>query len=161
MDSIFKLLTFQIFMMLTTKQNLQLIAVFWTILGLTFFGLGLTDWFHLPYLIYLDEWHFLWAMVSVCIGLITGWILDLVAQTVIQQSLVKTDINHKINFRQIIGVKPLILLIVLIGLGTMLPLIGFTLPLQGLVDLALGTAFLWSCYRYWFILFSDLNFPES
>lgn len=161
MDSIFKLLTFQIFMMLTTKQNLQLIAVFWTILGLTFFGLGLTDWFHLPYLIYLDEWHFLWAMVSVCIGLITGWILDLVAQTVIQQSLVKTDINHKINFWQILGVKPLILLIVLIGLGTMLPLIGFTLPLQGLVDLALGTAFLWSCYRYWFILFSDLNFPES
>ncbi|MFM6192507.1 MAG: hypothetical protein ACKPEN_02755 [Planktothrix sp.] len=148
-------------MMLTTKQNLQLIAVFWTILGLTFFGLGLTDWFHLPYLIYLDEWHFLWAMVSVCIGLITGWILDLVAQTVIQQSLVKTDINHKINFWQILGVKPLILLIVLIGLGTMFPLIGFTLPLQRLVDLALGTAFLWSCYRYWFILFSDLNFPES
>lgn len=148
-------------MMSTTQQNLQRIAVFWTLLGVIFFVLGLTDWFHLPYLIYLDEWHFLWALVSVCIGLITGWILDLVAQTVSEQILVKKDINPKINFWQILGVKPLLLLIVLIGLGTMLPLIGFTLPLQGLVDLALGTAFLWSCYRYWFILFSELKSPES
>lgn len=54
-------------MILKPQQILSIIGLVWTLTGLTFVGIGSIYWFHFPYLLYLDEWHFLWAVVALSI----------------------------------------------------------------------------------------------
>ena len=131
-------------MILKPQQILIIIGLFWTLTGLTFVGFGLIYWFHFPYLLYLDEWHFLWAIVALSMGLITGWVLDLVAESMIERLLTKPDLS----LFNAIELKPLILLLILISCGIFLKDIALSRAMQGLVDLALGTALIWSSRKY-------------
>ncbi len=144
-------------MMLKPQQILAIIALLWTLTGLTFVGFGSIYWFHFPYLLYLDEWHFLWAMVALCMGLITGWVLDLVADSVIERLLNQPDLN----LLNAIALNPLILLLILISCGIFLQDIVLSRAMQGLVDLALGTAFIWSSRKYWSRLLSSWDSSQA
>lgn len=141
-------------MILKPQQILPIMGLIWTVTGLTFLGFGLIYWFHFPYLLYLDEWHFLWAMVALSMGLITGWVLDLVADSMIDRLFTQPDLN----LLKAIELKPLILLLILISCGIFLKDIALSRAMQGLVDLALGTAFVWSSRKYWSRL---LSFSDS
>lgn len=136
-----------------SQPTLTIISLLWTLIGLTFLVLGSIYWFHFPYLLYLDEWHLLWAIASLCIGLVIGWILDLVADSVINRLLTQAHLN---GF-QILDLKTLILLFLLISSGFFLKNIILSRAMQGLVDLALGTAFIWSSRNYWRRLLFPLN----
>lgn len=143
-------------MNISSQQALKIIGLLWTLTGLTFGVFGSIYWFHFPYLLYLDEWHFLWAIVALCIGIVTSWALDLVAHSIINPLLTQPNVS----VFKLIDLKTLIILIILISCGIFLKDIAVSRAMQGLVDLALGTAFVWSSRKYWSLVFSPLNHSQ-
>lgn len=112
----------------------------WTGVGLGLFALGGILWFHLPYLLFLDEWHALWGTVALTIGLFAGQILF--------DRLVDW-IRSGESVLQRFGWVASAILSTAIAIEAGMRFLGWGTATVGLANLAFGIAFLWSCRRFW------------
>ncbi|MEX6776513.1 hypothetical protein [Limnospira fusiformis] len=120
-------------------------GIIWMFAGMGLLAIGAILWFHLPYLLFLDEWHALWAMVSLTIGLFTGQVLfDRLVDWIREP---QTDTLHPILAR--FGWITLAILSVAIAIGFTMKLIGWGNAMIGLLNLSFGIAFLWSSRQFW------------
>lgn len=120
-------------------------GIIWMVAGLGLLAIGAILWFHLPYLLFLDEWHALWAMAALTIGLFTGQVLfDRLVDWIIQT---QTDRPHLILAR--FGWTTLAIMSVAMAIGFTIKLIGWGNAMIGLLNLSLGIAFLWSSRQFW------------
>jgi hypothetical protein len=136
------------------QKYLMILSATWSFLGIMGVSLGAVRWFHFPYLLFLDEWHFLWASVALACGLfLSQLIVDQftsfsVSRLVLSDNEQQLTLEFKQIFTQLIlGLLGIILLEVIMILW------GISSALRGLVNLGIGISCLWSSRFYWLSLF--------
>ncbi|MBD2119503.1 hypothetical protein [Trichocoleus sp. FACHB-262] len=135
---------------LTRRQHLWIAASIWTLVGIGLFTMGLVFWFHLPYLGFLDTKHLGWGAVALSVGLLKGKIiLDRTANRVIDRVDTLQEPNPFKSIFQMFGAKTIALILAMMGIGVGLRLAGVSFEIRGLIYIAVGTALMWSCRRYW------------
>lgn len=135
---------------LTRRQHLWIAAVLWMLVGTGLFSMGLVFWFHFPYLGFLDVQHLAWGAIALSIGLIKGkLILDRTANRVIERVETLQEPNPLKSVFKMFGAKTIALILAMMGIGILLRLAGVSFEVRGLIYIAVGTALLWSCRRYW------------
>ncbi len=118
----------------------------WAISGILFITIGSTWWFHFPYLLFLDGWHFTGMILTLCFSLLTS---QIILDTVIRQSclLLLTDDQSKIGLKQSF-LKFFWSLSSVFLIEIILKILGISQALMGLVTLGIGVSFLWSSRFY-------------
>lgn len=135
---------------LSRRQHLWIAAAIWTIVGTGLFIMGLVFWFHFPYLGFLDTRHVIGGTGALSVGLIKGkFILDKTANRVIERVETLAEPNPLKSVFQMFGAKTIILILAMMGIGIVLRLAGVSFEVRGLIYIAVGTALVWSCRRYW------------
>ncbi|MBW4488458.1 MAG: hypothetical protein KME12_11775 [Trichocoleus desertorum ATA4-8-CV12] len=135
---------------LTRRQHLWIAASIWTLVGIGLFTMGLVFWFHLPYLGFLDIKHLGWGAVALSIGLLKGKVvLDRTANRVIDRVDTLQEPNPFKSIFQMFGAKTIALILAMMGIGVGLRLAGVSFEIRGLIYIAVGSALMWSCRRYW------------
>lgn len=135
---------------LTPRQHLWIAAGIWTLVGIGLLVMGLVFWFHFPYLGFLDARHLEWGALALSIGLIKGkLILDRTANRVIGRVETLQEPNPLKSVFQMFGAKTIALILAMMGIGIVLRIAGVSFEVRGLIYIAVGTALLWSCRRYW------------
>ena len=126
----------------------------WTISGMILISLGSIFWFHFPYLLFIDEWHLVWMILSLCLSLIFSQLfLDGVISKSCCLFLTEDDSETAIaqNF-----IKFLWSLLILVLIEIILKLLGISRALSGLATLGIGASVLWSSRFYWFTVLPKL-----
>ena len=141
---------------LSRQQHLWIAAAIWTLVGAGLLVMGAVFWFHLPYLGFLDWQHLGWGSLALTVGLAKGkLILDRTANRVIDRVETLAEPNPCKSVLQMFGVKTILLILAMMGIGIVLRLAGVSFEIRGLIYLAVGTALLWSCRRYWLASFGQ------
>jgi hypothetical protein len=136
------------------QQYLLILSMILSFTGIIVVSLGAVHWFHFPYFLFLDEWHFLWASVALACGLfLSQLILDQftclsVSRLVLSDNEQQLTVEFKRSFTQFI-----LALLGIILLEVIMVLWGISSALRGLVHLGIGIACLWSSRFYWLNLF--------
>ncbi len=135
---------------LSRQQHLWIAGLIWTVVGAGLLTMGSVFWFHLPYLGDLDTRHLAIGMAAIAVGLAKGrFVLDKTANRVIDRTDNLQEANPLKSIFQMFGVKTIALIASMMGIGLILRMAGMSYEIRGLVYLAVGTALLWSCFRYW------------
>lgn len=135
---------------LNRQQHLWIAAIIWTVVGAGLLTMGGVFWFHLPYLGDLDTQHLSIGGAALTIGLLKGrFVLDKTAGRVIDRVETLQESNPFKSVFQMFGVKTILLILAMIGIGVALRLAGVSYEIRGLIYLAVGAGLLWSCRRYW------------
>ncbi|QIZ71843.1 hypothetical protein [Oxynema aestuarii] len=135
---------------LTRAQHLWIAGAIWTLVGTGLLTMGLVFWFHFPYLGFLDRTHLLGGFAAVTVGSIKGkLILDRTANRVIDRVETLDEPNPFKSIFQMFGAKTIALIFAMMGIGIVLRLAGVSFEVRGLIYIAVGTALVWSCRRYW------------
>ena len=147
---------------LTPRQHLWIAAVLWMLVGTGLLSMGLVFWFHFPYLGFVDGRHLGWGAIALSVGLIKGkLILDRTANRVIERVETLTEPNPLKSVFQMFGAKTIALILAMMGIGIVLRVAGVSFEVRGLIYIAVGTALLWSCRRYWIASTKFLQVEES
>jgi hypothetical protein len=136
------------------KKDFMILGIIWSASGMIAVSLGAVRWFHFPYLLFLDEWHFVWASVPLACGLFfSQLILDQFTRFKVS-GLILSDNEQQLTleFRQIL-IQFLLGLLGIILLEVIMILWGISSALRGLVNLGIGIPCLWSSRFYWLSLF--------
>lgn len=135
---------------LTKRQHLWIAAAIWTLVGAGLFTMGLVFWFHLPVLVFLDQRHLTIGAIALSVGLIKGkLVLDRTANRVIERVETLNEPNPFKSVFQMFGAKTIALIVAMMGIGLALRIGGVSFEIRGLIYIAVGTALIWSCRRYW------------
>jgi hypothetical protein len=135
---------------LSRQQHLWIAGLIWTVVGAGLLTMGSVFWFHLPYLGDLDVRHLGIGMAAIAVGLAKGrFVLDKTANRVIDRTANLQEANPLKSIFQMFGVKTIALIASMMGIGLILRMAGMSYEIRGLIYLAVGTALLWSCVRYW------------
>lgn len=135
---------------LTRRQHLWIAALIWMLVGAGLLTMGAVFWFHFPYLGSLDAKHLGYGVAALSVGLIKGkLILDKTANRVISRVETLQEPNPFKSIFQMFGAKTIALILAMMGIGLILRWAGVSFEIRGLIYLAVGTALLWSCRRYW------------
>lgn len=135
---------------LSRQQHLWIAGLIWTVVGAGLLTMGSVFWFHLPYLGDLDARHLAIGMAAIALGLVKGrFVLDKTAGRVIARTEDLKEPNPLKSIFQMFGVKTIALIASMMGIGLALRMAGMSYEMRGLIYLAVGTALLWSCARYW------------
>lgn len=136
------------------QKHLTILSIIWSFLGILELSLGAFRWFHFPYLLFLDEWHFIWASVPLACGLfLSQLVLDqFTCLSVSRLILSDNDQQLTVEFKQILT-QFIFALLGIILLEMIVILWGVSSALRGLVHLGIGISFLWSSRFYWLSFF--------
>lgn len=135
---------------LTQQQHLWIAAGLWTLVGAGLLTMGSVFWFHFPYLGDLDPTHLTGGLIALSIGLLKGkFVLDKTASRVIDRTADLKEPNPFKSIVQMFGLKTILLIAAMMGIGVILRAAGVSFEIRGLIYLAVGSALLWSCRQYW------------
>ncbi|MGB3534885.1 MAG: hypothetical protein WBA13_15405 [Microcoleaceae cyanobacterium] len=126
------------------------------IIGLIEISLGSVRWFHFPYLLFLDEWHFLWATVALTCGLcLSQIILDQISYSNLSRIMLSdSETQSDFELKQFL-IKIILGILGIIILEFIMRLCGLSSALRGLGNLGIGISCLWSSRVYWIALFQN------
>ncbi len=135
---------------LSVRGHLAIAAVLWTVVGAGLLTMGAVFWFHLPYLGFLDRYHFLVGGMALGVGLLKGqFVLNRTANRVIDRVQDLAEPNPLKSVFQMFGWKTILLILSMMGIGVALRWAGVSFEVRGLIYLAVGLALLWSSRCYW------------
>ena len=138
------------------QKYIAIMAGVWGFVGIIGGIFGSVLWFHFPYLLFLDQWHFLWATVALSCGLILSQlILDQLAVLSLSRLLLSENERGIYLELQQNLVKILLGILGIILIEVIMRWLGVSSALRGLVILAMSTSLLWSSRLYWLTFFQN------
>jgi hypothetical protein len=138
------------------KKYLIFTAIILNLIAIILISLGAIRWFHFPYLLFLDEWHFLWLMVALSCGLILSqFILDPIITQNISRFLIQKEGESLTTELKIVVISAILGGLGIMILEVIMILWGISSALRGLVNLGLGMSGLWSSRFYWIAVFAE------